>query len=75
MIAEIVGSQIREVIKTEDKTVLQMTSIIGVILLAIAALIIDGAVGESIAVTVAGFLGLIVGYIFPKSSAAAAGGE
>lgn len=56
----------------EDKTILQMTSIIGVIMLAIAALIIDGAVGESIAVTVAGFLGVVIGYVFPKSSGAAA---
>lgn len=69
---ELVGGQIKELRVMEDKTALQMTAIIGVIALAIAALIIDGVVGESIAVTVAGFLGVIVGYIFPKSGGAAA---
>jgi len=54
--------------KTLDKDWVRLTSIVCLTALAIAALIIDGDMGEMILVAVSGFMGTIVGWGFGKAS-------
>jgi len=51
-----------------DKDWVRLVSIICLTALAIAALIVDGSMGEMILVAVSGFMGTIVGWGFGKAS-------
>jgi len=51
-----------------DKDRVRLVSIICLTALAIAALIVDGSMGEMILVAVSGFMGTIVGWGFGKAS-------
>jgi len=51
-----------------DKDWVRLVSIICLTALAIAALIVDGDMGEMILVAVSGFMGTIVGWGFGKAS-------
>jgi len=49
-----------------DKEIVQVVAIAGMTALGIAALVVDGSMGETIMVAVAGAIGVIAGYLFPK---------
>lgn len=47
-----------------DNETVQVVAIIGVIALGVTAMIVDGEIGETIAIAVATALGAVVGYLF-----------
>jgi lipid-binding SYLF domain-containing protein len=47
-----------------DNETVQVVAIIGVIALGVTAMVVDGEIGETIAVAVATGLGAVIGYLF-----------
>ena len=47
---------------------LRLVAIIALVALGIAALIVDGQLGEMLMVAVAGAIGVVIGYLFGKAS-------
>ena len=47
---------------------LRLVAIIALVVLGIAALVIDGQLGEMLMVAIAGAIGVVIGYLFGKAS-------
>ena len=47
---------------------LRLVAIIALVVLGVAALVIDGQLGEMLMVAVAGAIGVVIGYLFGKAS-------
>lgn len=64
---EILEYQIKEVQMAQidcDREVVQVMCIIGITVMGCVAMFVDGEIGNTIAVAVAGVLGLAAGYLF-----------
>lgn len=52
-----------------DMMDLRLVAIIALVALGIAALIVDGQLGEMLMVAVSGAIGVVIGYLFAKTTA------
>ena len=69
MIHGVIESQIKELSIMEScvwSSLVQICGICALVALAISAMVLDGTLGETIVVAVAGGIGLMVGFIFPS---------
>jgi len=62
---QVIEGELKEMVEiSADKEIVQIVSIMGLVILGSVAMIYDGDVGETIALAVAGCLGLMGGSIF-----------